>query len=98
MEAELQHVHPHGGEPHVVEPTDTPTQQGQLEVFVADAPPEFDQLNSVNMTITRVEAIGIVGSGATTGTKVLWIALIAILPVLGLILWYFMGPKANYGR
>ncbi len=48
----------------------TPTQQGQLEVYIADAPPEFDQLDAVNMTITRVEAIGLVGSGATTTTTV----------------------------
>lgn len=38
----------------------------------------------------------VINSGQTTGTKVLWIALIAILPVLGLIIWYFAGPKANY--
>jgi len=39
----------------------------------------------------------VINSNATTGTKVLWIALIAFLPVVGLIAWYFMGPKANYG-
>lgn len=32
-------------------------------------------------------------SKAPTGTKVLWIVLIIILPLVGLILWYFMGPK-----
>ncbi|MCQ0971095.1 PLDc N-terminal domain-containing protein [Paracoccus sp. TK19116] len=31
-------------------------------------------------------------------TKIIWIALIAILPVVGLIIWYFAGPKANYSR
>lgn len=40
----------------------------------------------------------VINSNAPTGTKILWIALIAILPVVGLILWYFMGPKANYGN
>ncbi|TBN40450.1 PLDc_N domain-containing protein [Paracoccus subflavus] len=40
----------------------------------------------------------VINANATMGTKILWIALIAILPVVGLILWYFMGPKANYGR
>ncbi|RJL21278.1 PLD nuclease N-terminal domain-containing protein [Paracoccus siganidrum] len=38
----------------------------------------------------------VINTNETTGTKILWIALIAILPVLGLIIWYFMGPKANY--
>jgi hypothetical protein len=25
--------------------------------------------------------------------KVLWILLVLILPVVGLLIWYFMGPK-----
>ena len=39
----------------------------------------------------------VINTSVSTGTKILWIALIAILPVLGLIIWYFAGPKANYG-
>ncbi|MBO9453958.1 PLDc_N domain-containing protein [Paracoccus sp. R12_1] len=38
----------------------------------------------------------VINTNASTGTKILWIALIAILPVIGLIIWYFAGPKANY--
>jgi hypothetical protein len=38
----------------------------------------------------------VINTNASTGTKILWIALIAILPVVGLIIWYFAGPKANY--
>lgn len=40
----------------------------------------------------------VINSNASTGSKVLWIALIAILPVVGLLIWYFAGPKANYSR
>jgi hypothetical protein len=32
-------------------------------------------------------------SSATTGSKVFWIVLILILPVIGLILWFFAGPR-----
>jgi hypothetical protein len=32
-------------------------------------------------------------SGAATGEKVLWILLIFFLPIIGLIIWYFAGPK-----
>ena len=39
----------------------------------------------------------VINTTVSLGTKILWIALIAILPVLGLIIWYFAGPKANYG-
>lgn len=34
-----------------------------------------------------------VQSGASTGTKVLWIVLLLILPFLGFILWFLFGPK-----
>lgn len=33
-------------------------------------------------------------SSASTGTKVLWIVVILLLPLLGLILWFLFGPKA----
>lgn len=32
-------------------------------------------------------------SSATTGTKALWIVVVLLLPVIGLIAWYFAGPK-----
>jgi hypothetical protein len=34
-----------------------------------------------------------VQSGASTGSKVLWIVVILILPVLGVILWFLLGPR-----
>ncbi|MGD9388539.1 MAG: PLDc N-terminal domain-containing protein [Gammaproteobacteria bacterium] len=34
-----------------------------------------------------------VQSNATTGTKVAWIVVILLLPLLGLLLWLFLGPK-----
>lgn len=37
--------------------------------------------------------INVIGSGASTGSKVLWVVGILILPVLGLILWLIMGPR-----
>ena len=37
--------------------------------------------------------VRIVQSGAETGTKVLWVVVILLLPVLGLILWLLFGAK-----
>jgi len=37
--------------------------------------------------------IKIVQSGAGTGAKVLWVVLILVLPVLGLLLWFLLGPR-----
>lgn len=33
-----------------------------------------------------------VDSHTTTGTKVMWVVVILLLPVLGLILWLLFGP------
>src|SRR5690606_27026203 len=38
--------------------------------------------------------VKIIGSSAGTGSKVLWIVIILLLPVLGLILWFLLGPKS----
>lgn len=32
-------------------------------------------------------------SSASTGTKVIWIVVLLLLPVLGFILWFLLGPK-----
>lgn len=40
----------------------------------------------------------IINTDEPTGTKILWIILVAALPVVGLIIWWFAGPKANYNR
>lgn len=39
--------------------------------------------------------VNIVGSGASTGAKVLWTVLVVVLPVLGLIIWFFAGPRSG---
>ena len=37
--------------------------------------------------------VNVVRSGASTGSKVLWIVVIVLLPVVGLILWLLLGPR-----
>jgi hypothetical protein len=37
--------------------------------------------------------INIFQSGASNEKKLLWILVVALLPLLGLILWYFLGPR-----
>ena len=39
--------------------------------------------------------VSIVGSGASTGKKVLWILLVLVLPLIGFIIWLIAGPRAN---
>ena len=34
-------------------------------------------------------------SGSSGGAKLVWTIIILLLPVLGLLLWFLMGPKGN---
>ena len=34
-------------------------------------------------------------SGASNGTKVVWTLVIIVLPLFGLALWYFLGPRGK---
>lgn len=38
----------------------------------------------------------VINSNAERSSKIIWTLVIAFLPVIGLIAWWFMGPKANY--
>jgi succinate dehydrogenase/fumarate reductase cytochrome b subunit len=39
--------------------------------------------------------INVLQSGADTTKKVIWTVLIILLPVLGFVLWFFLGPKSG---
>jgi len=39
--------------------------------------------------------VSIFQSGASNEKKALWIVLVVLLPVLGLILWFLLGPRSG---
>jgi hypothetical protein len=39
--------------------------------------------------------ITIIQSTATVGKKVLWAIVVIVLPVLGFLLWWFLGPRTR---
>jgi len=39
--------------------------------------------------------VNILQSGASTADKVLWTVIVILLPVLGFILWFFLGPRTG---
>ena len=49
----------------------------------------------VHLALVIWAIISIVQSPATTGKKVGWILLIALLPLLGFIIWFLLGPKTG---
>ncbi len=54
---------------------------------------EYGILGLIILILDIWAIVKVVGSSASTGTKVLWVLLILILPVVGLILWFLLGPK-----
>ncbi len=39
--------------------------------------------------------VNIMQSAASTGKKVLWTVIVLLLPIVGLIAWFFLGPKSG---
>jgi len=57
---------------------------------------EVTSLFGLLILIADVWAIvNIFQSPASTGTKVLWTVLVLLLPVIGLIIWFFAGPRTG---
>jgi hypothetical protein len=53
----------------------------------------FKSIFALLLLLSAVFAIlKITKSRETTGIKILWVVLILILPVIGLVAWFFIGP------
>lgn len=58
----------------------------------------FDYGGIVGLLILAGDIWAIVNvfqSGASNGTKVVWTLVIIVLPLLGLALWFFLGPRGR---
>ena len=54
----------------------------------------LNTLGGAIVFILNVWAIAmIIGSSETTGTKVLWVILVILLPIIGFLIWLFAGPR-----
>jgi succinate dehydrogenase/fumarate reductase cytochrome b subunit len=57
---------------------------------------EYQGIGGIIVLIADVWAIiNILQSGAEMVKKLIWTVLVVLLPVLGFILWYFLGPKTG---
>jgi len=52
----------------------------------------FGILGLVHLAIWVYAVVQIFNSSAGTGEKVLWIVVVAVLPLIGIIAWYLIGP------
>ncbi|WP_313136679.1 PLD nuclease N-terminal domain-containing protein [Paracoccus jeotgali] len=58
----------------------------------------FSGLIGLIIFVLDVWAIAqIINSGAERTQKIIWVLVVAFLPVIGLIVWYFAGPKGAAG-
>ena len=56
---------------------------------------EYGILGLVILILDIYAIVQIIGSGASTLAKILWSLVILILPVVGLILWFLLGPRGG---
>lgn len=56
---------------------------------------EYGILGLIILALDIWALLGVWGSSASVASKLVWTALIIILPVIGLIIWYFAGPKGS---
>lgn len=53
---------------------------------------DFGILSLVHVVAWIYALLQIVGSSAKTSGKILWALIVGILPLVGLIAWFFIGP------
>jgi hypothetical protein len=52
----------------------------------------FSLISLVILVLDIIALVSLLQSGADTPNKILWALLIILLPVLGMILYFLMGP------
>ena len=55
-------------------------------------------LGLLQLAVAIYAIVMIIQSSAETGTKVLWVLLVLIVPLIGLIIWALMGPGSPLKR
>jgi hypothetical protein len=56
---------------------------------------EYGILGLLVLVLDIFAVIKILGSGASTGAKILWVLGILIFPIVGFIVWLLAGPKGS---
>ena len=52
----------------------------------------YSLLGLIILVLDIIAIVSILKSGADTGTKLLWVVLVILLPVIGMCLYFLMGP------
>ncbi len=46
----------------------------------------------IHLVLLVYAAVKIIGSSADSTNKLIWVLAVAVFPVVGLIVWFFIGP------
>jgi len=46
----------------------------------------------IHLVLVVYAALQIINSSADTVKKILWVVIVAVFPLVGLIVWFFIGP------
>ena len=52
----------------------------------------YSLIGLVILVLDIIAIVSILKSSADTGTKLLWVVLVILLPLVGMILYFLMGP------
>lgn len=52
-------------------------------------------LGLLHLIVAVWAILNILGSGASTGAKILWTLFVLLFPLIGLIVWFFVGPRSG---
>ena len=52
-------------------------------------------LGLLHLIVSIWAIINVLQSRESTGSKVMWTALILIFPLIGLLIWFFAGPRKS---
>ena len=52
----------------------------------------YSLLGLIILVLDIIAIVSILKSSADTGTKLLWVILVILLPVIGMVLYFLMGP------
>ena len=55
----------------------------------------YGLIGLIELLLTIWALIAILRSGAPTGEKLIWVLVVILLPLIGFVLWYLMGPGSK---
>lgn len=56
---------------------------------------EYGIIGLIVLALDIWALLNVWSGGSSIGSKIIWSAIIVLLPVIGLLLWFFVGPRGS---